>query len=330
MAAWRAKQRNTCSISKAKRISALAVDGKNRQSSADSQRKAGFLDMMPVSRRREIERTGCGLYSKLTAGPAVAARFVVLAGLALVSGSGGVAASMLPCSAPETITRLAAPTPVLMKAFETDDAIRIVAFGSSSTEGAGASAQDRTYPARLAAMLRRMLPGRRFTVINRGRGGELASDMLARLERDVISAGPTLVIWQTGVNDAIRGVDISEFQVVVEAGIARLKAEGSDVILLDAQYYPRASKVKNYRAYQTLLRKIGTTNKVPVFRRYQLMTHLVESGQYRIEELLAKDRFHQNDTSYDCLGAVIAEAIRIRFDDAARVTPENAGSTPGR
>ena len=284
--------------------------------------------MMPRSCRRTPDHRGRRLFSMLPAGWIRSALGIALAGAVLASGAGAVSATPLPCSAPEAITRFAAPTPALTKAFEANEAIRIVAFGSSSTEGAGASAQDRTYPARLAAMLRRMLPGRQFTVINRGRGGELASDMLARLERDVISAAPTLVIWQTGVNDAIRGVDMGEFHAIVEAGIDRLKAEGIDVILLDAQYYPRALKVKDYPAYQALIRKIATANNVPVFRRYQLMVHLVESGQFSIEELLAKDRFHLNDTSYNCLGAVIAEAIRVRFDDGAQPATTTARVAP--
>ena len=241
---------------------------------------------------------------------------LVLAAAAAMSAGAHLpaVASVLPCTPPEGVARLAGPTPALLEALKANDEIKIVAFGSSSTEGTGASARERTYPARMAAALRRVLPGRRFKVINRGKGGELASDMLRRLERDVIAEEPALAIWQTGVNDAIRGIDMDDFRATVEEGISRLKERGVDVILLDAQYYPRSQNVSTYRDYVALMRKIGAAHDVPVFRRYQLMTHLVESGQFKVEELLAADRFHQNDTSYHCLGAVIAEAIRVRFD----------------
>jgi acyl-CoA thioesterase-1 len=316
MAGLVARRHRNCSIGNADRNRLLAGGAKtgNHPSQLISQWDPHRMKTQLC--RQVFERTRRRSFPLRAAGLTGAALRLTLAGAVLAVTASGAMASMLPCSAPEAITRLHAPTPALTKAFAANEAIRIVAFGSSSTEGAGASAQERTYPARLATMLRRMLPGRTFTVINRGRGGQLARDMLARLERDVISAEPTLVIWQTGVNDAIRGVDMGEFQAVVDAGIVRLKADGIDVILLDAQYYPRALKVKDYRAYQALLRKIGAVHKVPVFRRYQLMTHLVESGQFRIEELLAADRFHLNDTSYDCLGSVIAEAIRVRADAA--------------
>lgn len=237
--------------------------------------------------------------------------------VATVSGTATALASTPPCSAPEGIARLGAPTPVLVKAMKDGAAVRIVAFGSSSTEGAGASARDRAYPARLGAALRRMLPDHTFQIVNRGRGGELASHMLARMERDVIAEAPTLVIWQTGVNDAIRGIDMDTFRAQVEDGLERLKAAGIDVVLLDHQYYPRAEAVKDYRAYLALLRRIGAAHNVPVFQRYQLMTHLVKSGQFQIDDLLAPDRFHQNDLSYNCLGAILAEAIRVRLDRAS-------------
>ena len=247
--------------------------------------------------------------------PVGTGRAVIAGAILLASAAGSLPAlaGTPPCTVPDAIKRLGAPTPTLARTFNDGGTIRIVAFGSSSTEGAGASARERTYPARLGAALRRMLPGRRFEIINRGRGGELASDMLARLERDVIATDPTLVIWQTGVNDAIHGVDLAAFRSIVEDGLRRLRLEAIDVVLLDPQYYPGAKTVKSYMKFLTALRTIGAAHGVPVFRRYHLMAHLVDSGQFEIDELLAPDRFHQNDLSYNCLGTVLAEAFHNRF-----------------
>src|SRR5262249_164784 len=46
--------------------------------------------------------------------------------------------------------------------------IKIVALGSSSTYGAGASTPAACYPSRLAEELVRRFPGHKFTVLNRG------------------------------------------------------------------------------------------------------------------------------------------------------------------
>src|SRR5438552_18085586 len=60
--------------------------------------------------------------------------------------------------------------------------IKIVAIGSSSTYGAGASSPTRSYPSRLEVELRRHFPGHPLSVVNRGVGGEEVSDMLARFQ----------------------------------------------------------------------------------------------------------------------------------------------------
>ena len=59
--------------------------------------------------------------------------------------------------------------------------VRIIAFGSSSTEGVGASSPAANYPSRLAGALSAAWPNAQVTVINRGVGGEDADDMARRL-----------------------------------------------------------------------------------------------------------------------------------------------------
>jgi hypothetical protein len=73
--------------------------------------------------------------------------------------------------------------------------IKIVALGSSSTYGAGASTAAAAYPSRLAEELTKHFPGHEFTVLNRGVNGEEITDMLARLETAVIAERPDLVLW---------------------------------------------------------------------------------------------------------------------------------------
>ena len=52
--------------------------------------------------------------------------------------------------------------------------VRIVAIGSSSTEGVGASSPAANYPSQLRALLETSLPRDEFEVINLGVGGETA------------------------------------------------------------------------------------------------------------------------------------------------------------
>src|SRR5947208_5053698 len=55
-------------------------------------------------------------------------------------------------------------------------ALTIVAIGSSSTEGAGASSDAASYPSRLEALLSARFPAIPIRVLNRGIGGEEEAD----------------------------------------------------------------------------------------------------------------------------------------------------------
>ncbi|MEL7049905.1 MAG: SGNH/GDSL hydrolase family protein, partial [Pseudomonadota bacterium] len=225
------------------------------------------------------------------------------------------AAAKLLCTAPDALEQFRQPMPSFKAAIDAGGPIRIVALGSSSTSGAGATRRDRTYPARLSRRLGMRFPTHHVRVFNRGKGGELARHMLARLSRDVLALKPHVVLWQTGVNDAIRHVDMDEFRATLDQGLRLMREAGIDVVLMDQQYYPRSVNVRGYGAYLDLLRRIGRDHGVPVFRRYELMTHLVESAQYKVEDLLAADRFHLNDRSYACVGRVLADALAASVEN---------------
>ena len=40
------------------------------------------------------------------------------------------------------------------------------------------------------------------------------------------------------------------------------------------------------------------------------MKHLLDSHQFTTLTMLSPDQFHLNDTSYDCLGKLLAESLR--------------------
>src|SRR5579871_5623313 len=82
-------------------------------------------------------------------------------------------------------------------------ALTIIALGSSSTEGVGASSPAHTYPALLQKQLRAALPKVAVKVVNRGIGGQDVDDMMRRLPA-IIGERPDLIIWQTGSNDPLR------------------------------------------------------------------------------------------------------------------------------
>src|ERR671925_742404 len=150
----------------------------------------------------------------------------------LLLGAGAPAAAVPPalrCTAPDGVTRFKVPLPHAARAIRHGTALVIVAIGSSSTQGVGASDQAHTYPPLLAEELRRRWPRLAVTVVNKGVGGETAEQMLARFTRDVLPYRPQLVIWQNGSNHVLHGEDVQGYEKTVREGIAQLKATHMDI-----------------------------------------------------------------------------------------------------
>src|SRR5215510_15329288 len=96
---------------------------------------------------------------------------VLLLGAAL-SPSAADSHPALRCTAPDAVTRFKVSLPNTARAIRRGEALVIVAIGSSSTQGVGASDEAHTYPALLAEELRHRWPRLAVTVVNKGVGGE--------------------------------------------------------------------------------------------------------------------------------------------------------------
>ncbi len=247
------------------------------------------------------------------------ARVIALAGIA-VAAMGTSPGRAGTCRVPDDLARFANPLAALRKAVATQRQISIVALGSSSTAGSGASSPNASYPARLDAELDWRFPGKDFTVHNFGVGGQLATEMLERITHEILtmSPRPSLVLWQTGVNDVVHGVPLDAYKETLTQGIRELKAAGIDVVLVNMQYYPRSERVAGYNEFLLVMHAVARAENVPVFRRFSIMKHLVKSGQYTTDQLLAPDNFHLNDLSYGCLARLMAEAITDLVNEGRR------------
>ncbi len=243
-------------------------------------------------------------------------RFLIALAACTLAALPARAASPERCDAPSDLTRLSGRLARTGARIARHEPLTIVALGSSSTEGVGASGPEATYPSRLAAELQQRLPEQSVTVLNKGIGGETSIDEVARFDRDVFAAQPDLVIWQVGTNSVLRDESVAEHREVVRRGIARLKDAGIDVVLMDAQYAPQFLAHTEYHDMEHSLSLLGKEEGVPVFRRFALMRHWVKTKQLDFAAMLAPDGLHLNDLGYECVGRILADSVV----DAARAT----------
>ncbi|MBM3566193.1 MAG: SGNH/GDSL hydrolase family protein, partial [Alphaproteobacteria bacterium] len=90
------------------------------------------------------------------------------------------------CRVPDGMIDTSQPLPLTTARLAAGQPLVIVAVGSSSTAGAGASHPGASYPARLREELAKRFPGAPITILNRGIGGETSQQMIERFEKDVL------------------------------------------------------------------------------------------------------------------------------------------------
>jgi acyl-CoA thioesterase I len=238
--------------------------------------------------------------------------------LLLLAASARGAPRDLGCSAPPELTRFKVNLPATARALSSRNPLVIVAIGSSSTVGVGASDTAHTYPAVLAQELHDRWPQLAVNVLNKGVGGELSSQMLARFERDVLPYHPQLVIWQTGSNQLLKSENIEGYAETLRAGIDRLKAAEADVVLMDPQFAPRVLARRMHLTVVDSIAAVANDMNVAVFPRFAVMRHWVSSGQYKIKDIISSDGLHMNDVSYSCIAHLLADSLVAAADSRVR------------
>jgi lysophospholipase L1-like esterase len=213
------------------------------------------------------------------------------------------------CSGPAELARFTHPLRHTARRLAGGGPLVIVAIGSSSTNGAGASSPAASYPSRLAVELKQRFPGRDITVLNRGVNGEQTEEMIARFAADVIAAHPDLVLWQVGTNSVLRDHPLKPHAALLHEGIAELKAAGADVALMDMQYAPQVLAKPETQGMEDQIAFAAKEENVDLFGRYALMRNWHEVQHIPFDTFVAPDKLHMNDWSYACVAKLLAAAI---------------------
>jgi lysophospholipase L1-like esterase len=227
-----------------------------------------------------------------------------------VAKSAGDIFSRVPCLPPKGGAKSMGSLPHVARKLASGEPVVIIAFGSSSTQGYGVTSPEFTYPNRLAKQLRRQYPTADITVVNQGKGGEDAPEMMKRLQTEVIDMKPDLVIWQVGTNAVLRNLDPAETALMVEDGVVRIQAAGADLVLVDPQYSPRINeRAESANKMIRLLGKVAELRHIGIFPRFEVMREWHEQQALPIDSFVIADGLHMNDWGYACFAQLLGDDI---------------------
>jgi acyl-CoA thioesterase I len=199
------------------------------------------------------------------------------------------------------------PLRTLSRAVRASRPVKILAIGSSSTVGVGASSPSATYVAKLETNLEGTFKGLDFQVIGRGLSGEVAQGAADRMKKEVELTRPDLVVWQVGTNDAIRHVGIDRLKDCLKSTLIWLREQKTDVVLIDPQYGEALTKDEYYEQVVATIAEIAKEQRVLLVDRFAAMRELqrVKGDTF----YLSSDNLHLNDMGHRCMAEQLARSI---------------------
>lgn len=249
-------------------------------------------------------------------GPMIAVAF------GLILGPAGVSAEQ-ECSVPERFYTYEPPLKKTPKALAGSRPLVIATLGGASSVGVAAGGTELAWPARLGSALTERFPSARTRIVNLAVARQTAKRAAERLDRDVLSLKPTLLIWETGTMEAVRGSDVDAFRETVRTGIDELRAAGAEIVLMNMQFSRETEAMIHFEPYLIALRQVADATETPLFRRRGIMRYWAESG---LLDLRVKEDTKRRQLAvklYDCIGRAMADFVTRGIPDS------NSAANPG-
>jgi hypothetical protein len=186
--------------------------------------------------------------------------------------------------------------------------VAVVGSGSSTLPDV-----KKAYPARLEEFLAGKLPGVTVKVVTQIKAREAATDVVPQLRKFIAVEKPSLVVWQTGTVEAMRGVEPDTFSGALQDGIDAAIDARSDIILMNMQYSPRTELMISMPPYADAIRIVALQHEILLFDRLAIMRRWGELGTFDLNEVTKKmdTAFRIHDCIGRLLGDLILEAARL-------------------
>jgi isoamyl acetate esterase len=209
----------------------------------------------------------------------------------------------------------AAETPVALKKGE-----RIVFLGDSITQ---AGAGPRGYVTLIREALAKKHPDLGIKVIGAGISGNKVPDLQRRLDRDVLSKDPTLVVIYIGINDVwhgekdpARGTPKDRYEAGLREIIGKIKDKSARVVLCTPSVIGEKRNSGNHLdarldGYSHISRKVAREEKVELCDlRKAFQDYLNEHNpEDRAKGILTGDGVHLNDAGNQFVARVLLKAL---------------------
>lgn len=210
-------------------------------------------------------------------------------------------------------------TVLMLMAFTRQDKIKVIFFGDSITQ---AGVNPGGYVKRIDSMAR--VQGKmNYDFVGAGIGGNKIYDLYLRMEDDVLSKYPNVVVLYIGVNDVWHkassgtGTDADKFAKFYQAVIDKIKAKNAKIILCTPAVIGEKTDGSNQQdgdltEYSKIIRGLAQKNELPLvdLRKAFIDYNNKNNKENKDRGILTTDRVHLNAIGNQLVADEIWKAIQ--------------------
>ncbi len=235
--------------------------------------------------------------------------FIIIALLALV----------FPISSPAHEIRTTAQIAKQLEAG--NKTVRIVCFGDSITGVYYHSGSARAWTDMLGITLKQVYPKAKLEMINAGISGHTTINALARIEKDVITKKPDLVVIMFGMNDVTR-VKIDDYEKNLRNITQQCLDAGAAVMLCtpNSVYENPARSNEKLNDYSDRVRSIGHDSNLPVVDFFKDWSELHQKNK-TAWMLLMSETIHPNMNGHKRFARLITQSLSEKKIEATSIPP---------
>lgn len=175
---------------------------------------------------------------------------------------------------------------------------RIVFYGDSLTDGSD-------YPDYVINTLNRLHPDAGFELFNAAISGDTAADLVSRLDADVLSLQPDMVVIGVGTNDAIGNVEPEDFRAQMSTMIDSLKKHNAKVMLLLPSPIREKKRGERLVLLNQVHRELAAKYDLPVADAHGLFEQWESEGK----SVLGPDGIHHGPDGFACMAEAVLAGL---------------------
>lgn len=196
---------------------------------------------------------------------------------------------------------------------------RIIFFGDSITQ---AGVEPQGYITKMSRMLKNKNLDSQYELMGAGIGGNKVYDLYLRMDEDVLSKNPDVVVIWVGVNDVWHkssfgtGTDPDKFQHFYEVIIKKLQAKNIKVFLTTPAAIGERTDNSNQQDgdlnfYSNIIRKLANTMNCGLIdlRKSFLDYNLKNNPENKESGILTTDRVHLNEKGNEFVAGRMLEVL---------------------